>query len=146
MQGPPYNSGSVSYHAPSPDKQVGRLPDSGRGRKTVRQDIVPLGHSTQEHSMHTAGVKNRYSLRSAPYCQGNEPPTRLERNTSAAWTYKYERPQYARKTCSDLMVTGPNIRTELPSRGHAIKRQGFYAYEASVGSTTTYQQNSGSKM
>ena len=58
------------------------------------------------------------------------------------WTHQYERPQYARKRSQDLMVTGPNPRTAGPTPGRQVKAAGYYAYEASVNTSTSYMRGS----
>lgn len=92
--------------------------------------------------MLTAGLKQDYTDRSSPFSKGQESGSLHEKrcDSQALWTYKYQRPQYARKRCPDLMVSGPSTRA-APVTGQTVKTRGFHAYEASVGSTTTYQQH-----
>lgn len=95
--------------------------------------------------LQTAGIQNDHTHRSAPYGHfgGGPPPDDQKCNAAALWTHKYERPQFARKRCPDLMVSGPSIRA-APVEGQTVKPLGNHAYEASIGSTTTYQYNTNS--
>jgi hypothetical protein len=96
-------------------------------------------------SMPTAGARNNYSARSTPYAKlSDEQHEELKQHKreEALWAHKYERSQYARKRCPDLMATGPDMRAALPSRGPPARAPACYAYEASAGSTTTYQNRS----
>lgn len=97
------------------------------------------------NQMQAAGIKNDYTRRSAPYGKMHVglPPDDLMCNASALWTHKYERPQFARKRCPDLMVSGPSIRAAQVG-GQTVKPVGNRAYEASIGTTTTYQHNTNS--
>jgi hypothetical protein len=53
------------------------------------------------------------------------------------WSHTYARPQFARKHCPDLAVTGPCLRGPLMTTTKAPQARGVYAYEGSVTSTTT---------
>lgn len=109
------------------------------------REIMASGAQVNQHAM-TAGIKNACSYRSAPFSkdQTHGPPDDSDGHAKELWTFKYQRPQYARKRCPDLMVSAPSDRMSQVS-GQPPKHRPVRAYEASVGSTTTYQQHTSSK-
>jgi hypothetical protein len=57
----------------------------------------------------------------------------------AIWTACYQRPQFARKRATDLLVTGPSIRSAAALGTKAPQASGVYAnYAGSETTTTTY--------
>lgn len=91
-----------------------------------------------------AGARCNRTGDSVPYAKdGAAWPNQGTGSDGGLWTHQYERPQYARKRSQDLMVTGPNPRTATgPTQGRQVKATGYYAYEASVNTSTSYMRGS----
>lgn len=90
-----------------------------------------------------AGARCNRTRDSLPYAKDGAWMSQEAKPDSGVWNHQYERPQFARKRSQDLMVTGPNPRAATaPTSGKPIKAAGYYAYEGSVNTSTSYMQGS----
>ena len=103
------------------------------------------GGRLHPEAMPAAGARLPHHASGAPFGQfsaeiapGQRHQADAQQQEQTLWTAAYARPQFARKRCPDLMITGPSIRTAPVHNAHAPQAPGVYAYEGSVTSTTTY--------
>jgi hypothetical protein len=91
-----------------------------------------------------AGARCNRTHDSAPYAKsdGAAWPSEETRCEGSIWTHEYKRPQYARKRSEDLMVTVSNPRAAGTTPGRHARATGYYAYEGSVDTSTSYAHGS----
>jgi hypothetical protein len=87
-----------------------------------------------------AGAVCMHSQHSSPFAKDGSAWVGRGEGGNDPWKHAYERPQFARRRCPDLMVTGPNPRAAAPTPGKPVKAPGYYAYEGSVHTSTSYMR------
>ena len=136
-----HNAMSANVHACMADNVKGMLhayPATVRALPTERP---------RPEALPPAGARNLPPRAHAPFGQSTLDQEQQGVNAAAAkeqeaalWTHAYTRPQFARKRCPDIMITGPSMRGAAAgaTSGQAAHAPGVYAYEGSVTTTTTY--------
>jgi hypothetical protein len=98
-----------------------------------RPEALPAaGARTPRH--HEGAPYGRFD---AEHAASNLPKSLAKEQEEAVWTHTYAAPQYARKRCPDIMITGPSMRGLTATSSRAPQAQGVYAYEGSATTTTT---------